>query len=262
MGPMKQAGMERLDKAIASQTTYSRSDVHKLMSKGQVLVNGTVARAFDSRANLETDTVTLDGRVLNLSKYTYIMMNKPRGVVCATEDEALPTVIDLVPEGLRRSGLFPAGRLDKETEGFVLVTNDGEFAHRILSPKSHVPKIYLAALDNPFDAAVSDAFAEGVALKPERPRERQREPEQEASPCIRCLPATLEAVNGDCCLARVVVRQGMYHQVRRMFAAFGLTVLSLKRERIGGLELDSSLLPGECRVLTPQEVRAVREGEF
>lgn len=247
---MKQGkNFERLDKAAASRTDLSRREVHAMAARGLILVNGTACR--DAAAKVcETDLVVVDGKPLEMARFSYLMLNKPRGVVCATEDAALPTVIDLLPADLRRSGLFPAGRLDKETQGFVLITNDGDLSHRILSPKSHVPKTYLAVLDKPFSPAAAEAFLKGVELKPDRPREGEK-------PLV-CLPARLEADNGDYTRARVVLRQGMYHQVRRMFAAFDLKVMELYREKIGALSLDPALEPGQCRSLTKDELEKLQ----
>ncbi len=250
-----QKGLERLDKAIAAQTKLSRKDVHRLFSRGQILVNGQSVRSFDSRVDFENDEVLLEGKPLRLKRYSYLMMNKPAGVVCAVSDAALPTVIDLLPDELRRSGLFPAGRLDKDTTGFVLITNDGDFAHRILSPKSHVPKTYLARLDKPAPEGLVQAFAKGVTLPPERGEQRGSAPEKRRE--TRCLPAQLSFVGEDRTAARVVIRQGVYHQVKRMFSAFGLTVTSLRREKIGGLALDPGLEPGKCRELSKIEVESI-----
>lgn len=244
-------GSERLDKAIASQTSLSRKDVHRLMSRGQILVNGVCVRSFAAKVNMEYDNVVVDGQSIQLKKYSYLMLNKPKGVVSATSDLVLPTVIDLVPQELRRKGLFPAGRLDKDTQGFVLITNDGDFAHRILSPKSHVPKVYTAQLDQPFDQSVIDAFANGVALKADK-----HEKADETGKSV-CMPAKLEPVGGDWGVGRVVIRQGMYHQVRRMFTACGFEVVALKREQIGGLVLDPALQEGACREITEQEKRFI-----
>lgn len=243
--------MERLDKAIAARTAFSRREVHALAARGLVLVNGEKAKNCSAKVG-EADEVTVDGTVLSMAQYTYIMMNKPRGVVCATEDK-LTTVIDLLPPELLRTGLFPAGRLDKDTEGFVLVTNDGELSHRILSPKSHVPKTYLAHLDGPLTEEVIETFAKGVVLSPQRPREGAKE--------LVCLPASVSRVEGDPQAGRVILRQGMYHQVKRMFAAFGLEVTALYRERIGGLSLDSALESGACRLLTADEVALLERGD-
>lgn len=170
-----------------------------MLSRGQILVNGQPVRNFDSRVDLEHDEVLVDGQPLALTRYSYLMLHKPRGVVCATADAALPTVLDLVPEELRRSGLAPAGRLDKDTTGFVLLTNDGDFSHRILSPRSHVPKTYLALLDRPPDHLVVEAFAAGVALSPDKhdnlgPGGGAARQEKERT---ICLPARLEPVEGE-----------------------------------------------------------------
>lgn len=264
----KQEKTIRLDKAVAAQTDYSRKEIKKLASAGKILVNGIATRSPDLHIDLTVDQVVVDGRALRLTQYSYLMLHKPQGVVCATSDSALPTVLDLVPPQLMRSGLFPAGRLDKDTEGFVLITNDGELAHRILAPKSHVPKTYLAVLDKPFDQAVIDAFAEGVLLRPEREREERKldksnrdANEQSGAATLRCMPALLTPDAGDFTRARVVIRQGMYHQIKRMFGAFGLTVVGLRRETIGGLALDAQLAPGECRELTATELVQLTEGE-
>ncbi|MBC8586369.1 pseudouridine synthase [Youxingia wuxianensis] len=234
-------GRDRIDKVVAAQTSLSRKDVHKLLSKGKVTLNGEVVRNFDSRVDMEKDRLEIEGKVLHLRRYSYLMLNKPQGVVCATQDAALPTVIDLVPQQLRRKGLFPAGRLDKDTEGFVLITNDGELAHRILSPKSHVPKTYTALLDKPAGEEIAAAFHKGVVLDG-----------------VKCLPAQLEVLEDDGKKVRVVIRQGMYHQIKRMFLAFGITVEYLRREKIGGLSLDEDLQLGKCRELSQNEVELLR----
>ncbi len=242
-----QKGSERLDKAIAAQTSLSRRDVHRLISRGLILVNGIPARGFDTKIDLELDDVTVEGLRVQLKKYSYLMLNKPKGVVSATSDAALPTVLDLVPKELRRSGLFPAGRLDKDTEGFVLITNDGDFAHRILSPRSHVPKVYTAYLDKPFSPQTIECFAKGLMIKADK-----HDNLDEKRECA-CLPAQLDSVDGDWQIGRVIIRQGMYHQVKRMFAACDLDVVALKRIQIGGLALDPSLKTGKCREITEQE---------
>ena len=168
------------------------------------------------------------------------MMNKPAGVLSAARDPKQPTVLDLVPEEYRRSGLFPAGRLDKDTEGFVLVTDDGDFAHRILSPKRHVPKTYRAKIDGPLTEQMIKGFAEGVTLEDG----------------VLCRPAQLLVLEeGEQPLCQVVLTQGMYHQVKRMFLAFDRRVLWLKRTAIGGLLLDEALKPGETREILDKEIK-------
>ena len=165
------------------------------------------------------------------------MMNKPAGVLSATEDRRQKTVLDLLPEDLRRRGLFPAGRLDKDTTGLLLITDDGDLAHRMLSPKKHVYKLYQARLDAPVTAEDVRAFEEGVRWGEEV-----------------YAPARLWAGEGDPFVAFAQVHEGRFHQVKRMFQARGKTVLSLKRHKIGGLSLDSTLQEGECRLLAPEEV--------
>lgn len=189
--------------------------------------------------------VCIDGKRLSSERYVYIMMNKPPGVLCATEDRTGQTVLDLLPTDMRRPGLFPAGRLDKDTEGFVLITNDGPFAHRILSPGRHVPKTYLARLNGSADPDfVREEFARGVSLG-----------EGETTS-----PARLSFSDGaDGPLARVTIFEGMYHQVKRMFAKYGLRVTWLRRVRIGGLSLDDSLAPGACRLLSAHEVSLLEQ---
>ena len=231
--PQKQK-LERLDKVIAAQTKLSRRDVQRLVGRGQISVNGAPVKKADLKIDPDTDVVMVSGKTLALKRHVYIMLNKPRGVVCATSDAALPTVLDLVPDSLMRRGLFPAGRLDKDTEGFVLITDDGAFAHRILAPKT-----YTAWLDAPVTQQMIEAFAAGVQLDG-----------------AVCMPAELCVLDTPD-TARVVIRQGMYHQIKRMFAACGAHVLALRRDRIGGLSLDIALGPGECRELSAAEAARI-----
>ena len=155
---------ERIDKLIASQGALSRSDVRRLVKSGAIALNGSPVRDAGQKADPEADQITVSGRPLFISKYLYLMLDKPAGIVSASRDAEQKTVIDLVPSALRRDGLFPAGRLDKDTTGFVLITNDGEFAHRILSPKKHISKTYLARLARPVDGRSIEAFRSGLVL--------------------------------------------------------------------------------------------------
>ncbi len=230
--------MERLDKIIASQGQYSRSDVKKLIKQGRVTLDGVAVKSSDVKADPEKAVIAIDGRVLGYKKHLYIMLNKPKGVISATEDPTQPTVIDLVPKELRREGLFPAGRLDADTTGFVLITDDGDFAHRILSPKNHIIKTYIATLQRELTDADIEAFARGVELRDG----------------TLCLEAELEALPGTVPMAQVKICEGKYHQVKRMFAALGNKVLDLKRVKMGELSLDEGLSQGQCRELTPQEL--------
>lgn len=230
--------MERLDKLLSNQSTWSRREVRRLVWKGLVKVDGLPVT--DPKEKLDPDAcrVEIDGKPLLLRPYLYLMLHKPAGVVSASRDGKFPTVVDLVPEGLKRKGLFPAGRLDKNTTGLVILTDDGELAHRILSPKNHVPKTYLARLDRPVTQEMAEGFAAGVVL----------------DDGTACLPARLDPVEEDLNQARVTLREGIYHQIKRMFARYGATVLELRRLSMGGLTLDEALAPGDCRELTADEI--------
>ena len=234
--------MERLDKILASQGTLSRRDVKEIMKKGRVSVNGTVVKDSSIKVDIYKDEVCLDGEKIALKKHIYIMMNKPQGVVSASEGEKEETVVDLVPDEFYRKGLFPAGRLDKDTTGFVLITDDGDFAHKILSPKNHIFKTYLARLDHElseFDIRMLEngiTLGDGTILK----------------------EAKVEIVEqSDTPLVKIMICEGKYHQVKRMFAAAGNRVVALHRSKMGELELDSALNPGECREITPEELQKI-----
>ncbi len=237
----------RLDKVIAAQGQYSRRDVKRLVSGGAVTVNGKVATKSDQKIDMDLDQVCINGKMLALRAHVYIMLNKPQGVVSASRDTREKTVVDLVEPSLRRKGLFPAGRLDKDTTGFVLITDDGELAHRILSPKNHVPKTYIAVLDQEVTQQHIQQFLQGVTLDGGE----------------RCKPALLSREPGypQQPAVRIVLREGMYHQIKRMFSSVGIQVLSLCRIAMGGVPLDSSLLPGKSRELTPQELQTLRSAQ-
>ena len=229
----------RLDKAISALGELSRRDVKRLVSQGRITVNGSVVRGAEEKIDPERDQVRIAGKKADLRPHVYLMLNKPQGVVSATRDPSERTVVDLAPKELYRRELFPAGRLDKDTTGFVLLTNDGELAHRMLSPKNHVSKTYIAVLDRPIDRQVIEAFAAGMEIGEGevcKPALLEEEPDWEQQPA-----------------ARIVLREGMYHQIKRMFARTGREVLALKRIGIGGVRLDPALSPGECRELTEQE---------
>lgn len=232
---------ERLDKLLAAQSTWSRREVREYIKKGRVTVDGLTAREPEQKVDPERAGVAVDGKPVLLRPHLYLMMNKPAGVVSASRDGGCPTVVDLVPPSLRRRGLFPAGRLDKDTTGMVVITDDGALAHRILSPKSHVPKVYRVRLDRPLTAEMAEGFSRGIPLGEEGVT----------------LPAKLEALDTD--LALVTLREGMYHQIKRMFACYGAKVLELHRISMGALALDDSLGPGECRELTGEELLLLQE---
>ncbi len=234
--------MERLDKILASQGALSRKEVKDIVKKGRITVNGVVVKDSSFKIDENKDTVTFDGEILSLKKHIYIMLNKPEGVVSASESDTDETVVDLVPDELFRKGLFPAGRLDKDTTGFVLITDDGDFAHNILSPKNHIFKTYVAMLEHHLsDEDVMElengiTLGDGTVLKE-----------------ARVEPIT----DSDKPLVRIMICEGKYHQVKRMFAARGNKVLKLHRSKMGDLELDSGLKPGECREITPEELQKV-----
>lgn len=236
--------MERLDKILASQGTLSRRDVKELIKKGRVTLNGIVVRDSAVKVDLNTDTVAIDGEQIALKKHIYIMMNKPQGVISASDSENDETVVDLVPDELFRKGLFPAGRLDKDTTGFVLITDDGDFAHKILSPKNHIFKTYLARLQHELTVSDIETLEKGITL---------------ADGTI-LKEAKVEIVeNSETPLIKIMICEGKYHQVKRMFAATGNKVIELHRSRMGELELDPQLKPGECREITPEELIKVQK---
>ena len=231
--------MERLDKILVSQGIGSRKEVQKIIRSKRVAVDGELVLKPDFKLDFDNHEIALDGQALKIRKHVYIMLNKPSGYVSATEDNLSRTVLELVPESLYREGLFPAGRLDKDTEGLMLITDDGDFAHRIISPKKHVFKTYLAVLDKtPTDDDIK-SFKNGLLL----------------ADGTQLLPAELEVVSKR--KARVKICEGKFHQVKKMFAARSIKVLYLKREKIGGLELDSNLSKGSCRELTNTEKEAI-----
>lgn len=227
--------MKRLDQFLSANGQGTRSAVKGLIRQGKVRVNDAVVRTADFHIDPERDRVFVQEQEILNRPFVYLMLHKPKGVVCATEDRRDPTVLSLVPAEFTHYKLFPAGRLDKNTTGFVLLTNDGAFAHRILSPRHHVEKIYTAELTDPIPPQTVEKFAQGFLLKDG----------------TRTLPAKLHVV--DTYHAVITLREGKYHQIKRMFAACGTTVKELHRSAIGGVFLDATLQPGQCRPLTMEE---------
>ena len=226
----------RLDKFVADAAQLTRSAARGLIAKGRVTVNGQVCKKADY-ALKEGDSVCADGKSLASEEYVYIMLNKPAGVVSASTDGRDKTVVDLLGGAFPRRQLFPAGRLDKTSTGFVLLTDDGAFAHDILAPKRHVPKTYRVVLDAPVTQAMVEAFAAGVTLADGQTMQ----------------PALLIPDEADPFAATVVLRQGVYHQIKRMFGVLDAGVNGLHRTAIGGLSLDEGLAPGAWRLITPEE---------
>lgn len=231
--------MERLDKLLAGTGKWSRREVKALVRQGLVRVDGRLAASAEDKLDPAVAVVTVAGETISLCRFTYVMLHKPAGVLTATEDRKQPTVLDLLPPELRRIGLAPVGRLDKDTEGLLLLTNDGELAHRLLSPKYHVEKRYLARVDGELSAADAEAFARGMTL----------------GDGLECLPAGLEVLPDRVCI--VTLREGKFHQVKRMLAARGAPVLYLKRLSMGPLTLDDSLAAGAYRLLRAEEISAL-----
>lgn len=226
--------MKRLDAVLSACSVGSRSEVKALIRKGKVSVNGTVVRDV-SFAVTDSDEVRVNGIETDTSEFVYLMLNKPCGFVSTTDADE-ENVLSFVPSELFRKGMFPVGRLDKDTSGLIFLTNDGAFSHMLTSPSRHVEKEYIATLERPLDEICFEFFAEGMTLKDG----------------FTTRPAKLERLGEK--KARVVISEGKYHQVRRMFACCGNRVETLKRVRIGGVELDPTLEEGEVRKLTDEEL--------
>lgn len=237
--------MMRLDKYLAEMGVGTRQEVKKQIRQGKAAVNGTVVKAADTKIDETSDEVTISGRNISYVSYEYYMLNKPAGVVSATEDRRDTTVIDLIKEK-KRKDLFPVGRLDKDTEGLLLITNDGDLAHRLLTPKKHVDKVYYAKIDGMVTEEDVKRFAEGINIGAE---------EEEMT-----RPAKLDIMkSAEESEIRLTIHEGKFHQVKRMFLAVGKEVTYLKRERMGTLCLDENLKPGEYRLLTEEEIENVRK---
>ncbi len=250
----------RLDKLLADNGWGSRRDIKRLLRERSLTVNGTTCRDPSVHVDPEADTLALDGIPLTVRDFVYLMLNKPAGVVTSTSDPDHATVIGLLGEPWASMGLFPIGRLDRDTEGLLVITNDGPLTHRLTAPKSGCAKAYFARLRDPVDGALYRAyersFREGVSFHDG----------------YTCMPASLSRAKTDCDAMtaapgadalrdfRVVIHEGQYHQVKKMFKAVGNEVAFLKRLSMGGLDLDPALSPGAFRELTAEEIRLLREG--
>ncbi len=237
--------MTRIDRLLSIRGYGSRKDVRALIKAGEVLLNGRVVTDPAEKVDIDKDTVSVGGQELARDRHIYIMMNKPAGVLCASRDKRSKTVIDLLPEEIKWRDLFPAGRLDKDTEGFVLITDDGDFAHRMLAPSKHVSKTYEAVVDKPLSPAHVEAFEAGLVL----------------SDGTAFLPAKIRQISGEResgqYLVEIVLYEGKYHQIKRMLAAVGLGLIYLKRTKMGGLELDPCLEKGESRLISAEELERI-----
>ena len=232
--------MERLDKVIAEQTEYSRKDVKKLVQSKKVTVNGEVVLKSDIKVDITTDKIFIDGKEISYQKNVYLILNKPMGYISATEDRTQKTVLDLIDSKYEHREMFPAGRLDKDTTGMMIITDDGVFAHNILSPKKHIRKIYEVKIDIPVTSNMEKGFKEGIDLNDGK-----------------CKTAILEKISEY--EARVTLTEGRYHQIKRMFGCFGAKVIKLHRICMGNLYLPNDLNEGESRELTDEELKKLTE---
>ena len=233
----------RLDKCLADCGLGTRSEVKSLLKAKRITVNGKVVNNGKVQVNPETDEILFDGEKIQYEEFVYIIMNKPKGVVSATEDNLHKTVLDLIDPLYFKKGVFPVGRLDIDTHGLLLLTNDGELAHRLLSPKKHVTKIYQARVEGVMTAEDVTAFEKGIVL----------------SDGTECMPARLDILSTtqDESVVQIHLKEGKFHQVKRMVKACGKTVVDLQRLTMGPLKLDESLALGESRPLTEEELESL-----
>lgn len=226
----------RLDKFISVNTGFSRNEIRMAAKRGKITVNGIVENSFGTKINTETDNVCIYGENVNDIGNVYIIINKPKGVISATDDTRQKTVIDLLPEKYSHLRLFPVGRLDRDTTGLLIITNDGDFAHKVISPKSGIEKCYEVELDGKLEDNLKTEFKNGVKLFNE----------------TLCKPAELSFLSD--CTALVKITEGKYHQIKRMFGVYGLGVNNLHRKSIGNLVLPENLKPGEFIEVTYDEI--------
>jgi 16S rRNA pseudouridine516 synthase len=227
----------RLDKFLANQGFGSRKDAKKFIKDKRIKINGVFAKKPEDNINPLVDEISIDDDVIEYKDNYYFMLNKPKGYICATEDNFQNTVLELIPE-YNYLKLFPVGRLDKDTTGLLLITTDGDFAHKLISPKRHVDKVYIATLDKDVDMKIKNEFESGIILDDEL-----------------TLPAKIEQLESNVC--KVTLHQGKYHQVKRMFEYFGYKVIELHREKFAFLTL-GDLQEGEYRELTDEEVNHLK----
>lgn len=233
------ADLQRLDKIISTQTSYSRKEIKKLIRQGDICVNGIVCKTSDIKVDPQRDAITVLGERIVYSEYVYYMMNKPKGVLSASNDKNAVTVVDILSDELKRKNLFPAGRLDKDTTGLLIITDDGDFAHRMLSPSKKVYKHYIATLESLVYDSYKERFENGIVL---------------ADGTV-CQKAFFEKLDSNRALVKIC--EGKFHQVKKMFSAVGNTVVELERVQIGELQLDRNLDYGQARELTDSEKQAI-----
>lgn len=230
----------RLDKYLADMGLGTRSQVKADIKKGKININGVVVKDPNLKIDSERDKVLFEGNPIVYEEFEYYMLNKPAGIISATTDNKEKTVVDLI-DCKRKNDLFPVGRLDRDTEGLLLICNDGDLSHKLLSPKKHVDKTYYVCLDKPIDDEGIRQVCDGVYIEKD----------------VKSLPAKLEKVSDS--QVFLTIHEGKFHQVKRMFHAVGCEVTYLKRISMGSLRLDESLKPGEYRPLTEEEIKNLKE---
>jgi len=234
----------RIDKLLANSTGLGRKEIKQHIRKGGVLCNGEVIKDASAHVDENNDVITLNGKKITYRKYVYLMLNKPEGYISATYDKKYPVVTDLVPEEYSHYEVFPVGRLDIDTHGLLLLTNDGDLAHKLLSPKNHVPKTYYVKSDKPIKDGDAEVFEQGIELSED----------------FTTLPATLQCISENKKESLVTICEGKFHQVKRMFEAIDNEVVYLKRISMGNLKLDEALEEGECRPLKAEEMDSLSDG--
>lgn len=232
--------LKRIDKIISEQTHYTRSEIKKLISHKKVYANDELVKKPENKYDENSVSIKINGQEIEIKKYIYLILNKPKGYISATEDATAQTVLDLVPDKYKNRNLFPAGRLDKDTTGLMLITDDGEFAHNILSPRKHVKKTYEVTLDIPVSEEMVEGFKNGVQLNDGE-----------------CKSAIME-ITGEY-TAKVTLIEGRYHQIKRMFGCYGGKVIELNRICMGNLELPKDIGCGKSREATEEELKKIQE---
>lgn len=229
----------RVDKFLSETTDFSRSEIKQAIRTGGLTVNGIVVKQPEAKVDAEADAVVFLGKEIKYKKYVYILLNKPSGILSASNDTKRKTVIDLLPDEYKHYNLFPVGRLDKDTTGLLLITNDGDFSHKVISPKSNIEKEYIACVDGEIPECITRKFQDGVVL---------------ADGTI-CKPASVNVLDKQ--TVRIIITEGKYHQIKRMLGTVGLGVVSLHRQRIGQLVLPHSLKNGEICELSVNEIKKI-----
>lgn len=232
--------MERIDKVLSNQTGYSRKYIKEMINKKRITINDDVINKPDIKVDINIDIIKLDNEEITIKKYVYLILNKPKGYISATEDKVNQTVLDLVPKMYKHRNLFPAGRLDKDTTGLMIITDDGLFAHNILSPNKHVKKVYKVTIDIPVTNEMVNGFKSGIVLN-----------DGECKSANLVITGTYESF--------VTLTEGRYHQIKRMFGCYGAKVIELQRIGIGYFTLPDDLKLGECRELTESELNKIKE---